>query len=367
MNLLVLANMKPSKADPIRGIFVQNQVDALNRSNKIEQLLFLGIGSGNKSLVGLLKKYLHLLLSVFTQAIFKSQRFDVIHVHYYFPTIWYALVYKWLRNPRAKIVVTFHGSDVNAHQNPSWFYRVANRFVDHHIFVSSGLKEAFFTEPRTFSVLSAGILSCFEPAQTQTSISTPNSSSSKDKTFDFLVIGRLIPSKGIDRLLALMEALPGNLHVGVVGEGPLAQTIKQFQSDKHKLSHLGNCKPQQLASYLHQSKFLLSVSRLESFGLVLTEAMACALPVIATDTVGALSQVREAQNGFLLSNTEQGFVEKNIDKIQACLDSYGTQTYQRVADNAAKSVSLYKLDHIIPEVVSVYENLFSTNNTKDLP
>ncbi|MCJ8268833.1 MAG: glycosyltransferase, partial [Psychrosphaera sp.] len=229
MNVLVLANMKPSKADPIRGIFVQNQVDALKRSDKVDQLLFLGIGSGNKSLAGLLQKYLHLLLSVFTQAIFSTKRFDVIHVHYYFPTIWYALVYKWLRNPQAKIVVTFHGSDVNGHQNPSWFYRVANRFVDHHIFVSAGLKDAYFTEPRAFSVLSAGILSCFEPEQALTS----------DKTFDLLVIGRLIPSKGIDRLLALMEALEGNLHVGVVGEGPLAQTIKEFQSDKHKLPHLG--------------------------------------------------------------------------------------------------------------------------------
>ena len=51
----------------------------------------------------------------------------------------------------------------------------------------------------------------------------------------------------------------------------------------------------------------------EAFGLVVLEAMACGLPVIVTDQVGALDYVVEEENGFVVS---AGSVKQLADKIK---------------------------------------------------
>ena len=51
----------------------------------------------------------------------------------------------------------------------------------------------------------------------------------------------------------------------------------------------------------------------EAFGLVVLEAMACGLPVIITDKVGALDYVVDGENGFVVS---AGSVEQLADRIK---------------------------------------------------
>ena len=51
----------------------------------------------------------------------------------------------------------------------------------------------------------------------------------------------------------------------------------------------------------------------EAFGLVVLEAMACGLPVIVTDQVGALDYVVEGENGFVVA---AGSVKQLADKIK---------------------------------------------------
>jgi glycosyltransferase involved in cell wall biosynthesis len=349
--------MKPSKAHVAYGLFVQNQVDVLNKMDEIDHLLYLGITSVDKSFVGLLKKYFLLLIQIFTQAIFTRKKFDIVHVHYYFPTILYALVYKFLRNPKTKIVVTLHGGDVSKYRNLPWIYRAPNRFVDHHIFVSETLKNNFFANPSSYTVLSAGILDSFEPERPQITA----------KVYDLLLVGRLVINKGTDRLMALLEKLEGELTVGVIGAGVEAQALEQFQSDRHKLVLLGLCPPEQMQKYFYQSKFVISLSRLESFGLVMSEAMASGVPVISTKSVGGVTQVQDDYNGFLLENSEAEFVQDNIQKVRKCLDLYGTPAYQQIVDNAIGSNGCFKLGHIIIEVMSIYQKVLAGDKTRSLP
>ncbi len=350
MNLLVISNMKPGKNNPVNGIFVQNQVDELRKSQRFDQLLFLGISSVKKGLPALLLKYGLLMVQLFTQAIFCRQRFDIIHVHYFYPTIWFAIIYKILRHSKVKIVVTFHGSDVHWYPNPSWFYRYASSFIDHHVFVSKGLVECYYQQldPSKVTVLSAGILDSYKPPAKPV-----------DKTYDLLMIGVLCHKKGPDRLLALLDELNDGLNIGIIGGGELVDMILDYRSDKHTMNYLGVCKPADVKAYLHQSKFLLNVARTEAFGLVITEALACGIPVIATSTDGATEQLTAGVNGFLLDNTETDFGKKNVVAMQHYLQQGEQQDYQVLSVNAVDSVQKYKISRVVSELGRMYQGCLS--------
>ena len=70
MNLLVLSNMKPTAALPTFGVFVGNQVDALEKRQLFSRLSFIGVTSNVKGKVALIRKYSKMLLDLFTQAVF---------------------------------------------------------------------------------------------------------------------------------------------------------------------------------------------------------------------------------------------------------------------------------------------------------
>ena len=349
MNVLVLSNMKPSIDNPMFGVFVNNQVEALGQTGQLGELKYLGITSTAKGKLALMSKYLQLLLALLWHGVLSAKRYDIVHVHYYFPTIFYAIVYKLLRNWRAKIVVTYHGSDVQLHQNPSGLYRKASNWVDHHIFVSQGLCDSYYKtvadEHKT--ILSAGILDLYQPSATK-----------NEKVFDVIMVGSLTELKGLDRLMALLERIEVPLQVGVIGQGPFEPQLKAYQGI-HQLTFLGMCAPQQICENLNRSRFLLSLSRHESFGLVMTEAMACGTPVIATKTNGSMAQIKRDQNGYLLENVDglEQFVQQNHHLISQYVGDISAEQYANLSANAINSAQRHRLGAVIESLVVVYQRV----------
>lgn len=355
MNVLILSNMKPSLDNPMFGVFVNNQYEALQKTGQFNQLKYLGISDSGKGKVALVLKYLKLLMAVLWHGVFSTKRFDIVHVHYYFPTIFYAIVYKLLRNWRAKIVVTYHGSDVQLNQNPNGLYRKASNWVDHHIFVSQGLCDTYYkavpNEQKT--ILSAGILDLYQPQKSVVE------SAAAQKPFDLIMVGSLTELKGLDRLLPLLDAIDTPVKVGIIGQGPYEAKIKAYHSDIHQIEFLGRCDPQGICQHLNQSRFLLSLSRHESFGLVMTEAMACGTPVIATKTNGSQAQIKRDINGYLLENTDDvdKFVAQSADVIAQYLQNTCPEQYANLSDNAINSSQRHRLGRVIEDLLVVYQRV----------
>lgn len=116
-------------------------------------------------------------------------------------------------------------------------------------------------------------------------------------------VGRLALEKGPDLFIRTAElihkTLP-NTQFLVVGEGPMEDEIRQRigQSDLENCIHLAGVLADMQDIY-PEFDILVSSSRSEGMPLVVLEAMAAGIPIVATDVGGVSEIIESAMTGFL--------------------------------------------------------------------
>ncbi|CAL1240842.1 glycosyltransferase family 4 protein [Candidatus Methylocalor cossyra] len=112
-----------------------------------------------------------------------------------------------------------------------------------------------------------------------------------------LVLGRLEPfQKGLDLLLDHIEtaSLPPGLTIALVGDGPYAEEIQRRQRHNPALAGIVSLRPwSDPARVMGEHDLLLLPSRFEGVPLVMLEAMALGLPVVASDLPGTRAYLPE--------------------------------------------------------------------------
>lgn len=344
LNLLIVSNMGPKPSSPFQGKFVHNQVWALAALNPAYHYMRWHSDSRlNKVL-----KYPVFLLDFIWRFVISRRRFDIVHVHFFYPTIYLALLYKMLRNPKVKIVVTCHGSDIYKYQPPGKLYRWCAAKVDQWIFASNALAQHFSLPVAKKQVLPAGISEQFRQAEPL---------AYQDKTIDLLYVGSLDQNKGMDRLLALLPALHDK-KVVVAGSGPWLTRLQHAAQQFPNVLVVGPKDTTALKQLYSQARCFISLSRHEAFGLVMAEAMACYTPVIATDTDGAREQVQHGINGLLVS--QQGEETEVIARLTSALQQFFTlsaQQYQLLQQQGRSSAEQYLLGQVVTELQQIYQRV----------
>ena len=145
--------------------------------------------------------------------------------------------------------------------------------------------------------------------------------------FQILSIGYLIERKGFEYLIrALKEVLKvhNNVHLKIVGSGPLENKIKKLIKDlklENNVQILSNLSDQKLLeTYNSSNLFVLpsitdSQGNTEGLGVVLLEAMACKLPVIASNIGGIPDIVNDGETGLLVPEKDTIGMSQSIIKL----------------------------------------------------
>lgn len=341
--VLIITNMGPKPSAPFQGQFVKNQVLALQ---PYQTLAYFYMSWHNDSLLNRLLKYPVLFVQFFWSYILSFKSFDIIHVHFFYPTIWLALAYKYLRKPSVKIVVTCHGSDIYHYQPFGVLYRWCSSFVDQWIFTSEKLQAKGYTAAPKAAVLSAGIAQVYADAQQL---------SRAEKDIDLLYVGALDKNKGMDRLIALLPQLADKT-IYVVGTGPYQAQFEQLKKDYPNLQLEAGQSAEQLKALYQRSKCFLSLSRNESFGLVMTEAMVCYTPVIATLTDGSAEQLG-ADSFWVLDQTDEQVLQQNLlKKIQQLL-SLSDSDYTALQQSAHQHAKDCLVNDVAAKIHQLYRDL----------
>jgi len=161
-----------------------------------------------------------------------------------------------------------------------------------------------------------------DPARTRSELRQKLGLRATDKVL--LYAGRLSPEKNIPFLLkALANPKLANAKLVLVGGGPL---YKELQNDKRVIL-TGEITYPEVLNYYFIGDLFVFASLTETQGLVLAEAKAAGLPVVALFAGGLTGTVRSGLDGYLVRRDPAAFVEH----VERLLTDDGLRTKMSLA------------------------------------
>jgi glycosyltransferase involved in cell wall biosynthesis len=339
-SVLFLSNMYPSSEKPYAGVYVKNLYEGLVRNNKVT-LDILAMERKFTGNIGSFIKYFKFISSSIPK-LFKQ--YDVLHQHFYFPLVVWSVVYKVL-HPATVVIVTFHGTDIRGHFNSNLSAKIGcwlASFVDIKIAVGNELKQDVEDKLNcnVKFVLPAGIdEDIFFPVETES------------KKFDFIFVGSFLKAKGVEELLSAISSINLSLKYVFVGSGPLVHKIKELVGS-HDITIYENLTQVQLAKVYNQSRYLVLPTKAEAFGLVVSEAMFCGVPVVASKIGGVKDQLKANFNGIFIEDVAPCAIAKAL--MQAF--SMSESEYLEMSANAKNSNKKWSMKTIVSEHEDIYLN-----------
>ncbi|EPZ51574.1 glycosyltransferase family 4 protein [Alicyclobacillus acidoterrestris] len=123
-----------------------------------------------------------------------------------------------------------------------------------------------------------------------------------------LYVGRLASEKNIERIRPCLDEFP-DLHLAIVGDGPYRRDLEQIfaGTNAHFTGYMHGA---ELAEAYASADAFLFPSTTETLGLVLFEAMATGLPVLAADSPPTREVLENGRAGFIFdSSSDAAMIE----------------------------------------------------------
>lgn len=172
--------------------------------------------------------------------------------------------------------------------------------------------------------------------------------------FLMLYVGRLSQEKQVERLRAVLDHVPGT-RLAIVGDGPYREDLQRiFAGTQTKF--VGYLKGEELSRAYASADIFAFPSALETFGLVVVEAMAAGLPVVSSRVGGVPDVVEEGVNGYTFDVGDEAGLIDGVRKLAKNPDHR-----RQVAHNARAFAETQTWDAMMDEVIGHYARLIHQN------
>lgn len=273
---------------------------------------------------------------------------DLIHAH----LVGIASTYTFLKDKyHLPFVITEHWTQMNTTDVAPWLRKMALAYIkaDKVICVSQALSESLMRNFNVKSIVINNMVSdlFFRSYKVKRT----------DHKFRFIACGafRSNRNKGFDILVdAFAQArFPDNVELEIVGDGedrPFVESKISEYGLKGQIHLLGIKTPEEVSGLLCMSDCFVLSSRLETFAIVVIEAMAKGLPVIAT-RCGGPETFLHSEHGILVDkeNTEQLACAMK-DMLEHCTD-YNPDLIRTFCYNN------FSQDIIADKIIDIYSKL----------
>jgi len=252
-------------------------------------------------------------------------RIHVIHWNLYPPINPYVMLLRLLR-PKIRHVLTDHNSRPRAFVRSTnmlkrlsrkWFASAySDIFAVSNYVHSDLLNQAIWKNPRRYYHFVN--TDRFKPDAEAKKV--VKASLGCERRFVMLVVAHLIPEKGVDTALRALALLPPQVSLWIVGDGPERGKLERLAESLgigERAAFLGLCSD--VCCYMQAADCLVCPSLWEeAAGLVILEAIASGLPVIASCVGGIPEFVRSGQNGFLVAAGDYSAMARHVAALAEC-------------------------------------------------
>ena len=373
MNVLILPAWYPNKKDYVAGIFVKQQVKAL-QSVGIKPVVYYPYDSevlpnklnievedkvkiyranteyGSNHKLSKIISYINAIRNL--RRIIKENNIDIIHTHVAYPAGIVSYM-SYLLNKKVPYVLTEHRSNVK-------------EFADR--FYNNILKKVYFNAKKVITVsefLQKELRSLgynFSGVVIGNVIDISNEEVYNKEIKDcinILFIGSmgLNEVKGIKYLIPALEKFIKNTSLKVkvtfIGDGTYKNNYVNLSKElgiEENCKFVGRIPNSEIGSYIKNSHFLVSSSIKETFGAVIIESMSYGRPVLATKCGGPNEIINEI-NGMLV---ESRSVDSLYDGLNKMVINYSNFSSKDIKDYVKANYSLYIIGN---ELKKVYEEI----------
>ena len=179
--------------------------------------------------------------------------------------------------------------------------------------------------------------------------------------FNVVTVGRHIECKGFDIVLSAAEKIGKSVDFYIIGGEPSAEN-KQYKevhnlSNVHFVDFLGK---DELREYYNAADLFVLMTRGDTWGLVINEAMANGLPVITTKRcVAGVELIKDGENGYIIDVDD---TQALVTKILALNNSKELRRQMSLAN--INLMQKNTVDNIIKAHIQVLEELFTETEEK---
>ena len=189
----------------------------------------------------------------------------------------------------------------------------------------------------------------------------PPTSKTRNNKLEILLIGRLVKQKRIDRAIEIAKILKDDgimFNMSIYGQGPEKERLENYAESlgllNNQVHFLGiSADP----STLYQSSdVLLSTSDFEGTPNVVLEAMACGIPVIASNVDGNSGLIINKETGFL-------FEKRNLHRVSEILQMLmnSPAEIERITKNSVCYINEnHSIDNLSTQLSYIYSEITKT-------
>lgn len=296
------------------------------------------------------------------------EKLDVIHVHYAMPHAVCAILAKDIAKRDVKIVTTLHGTDITVLGTDNTFKNMIKYAIEKSDAVTAVSKDLVKQTKEVLNIeKDINVIYNFVNEQDYYRKNLTLTKADYDISEDEKVIIHISNFRKVKRIEDVVLTFNRiNKQIDskllLIGDGPelnnIIQLVKKLGLTEHVL-FLG--KQKNISDLLSISDLMLLLSKKESFGLVLLEAMICEVPCIGTDVGGIPEVIKHGETGYTvaLGDTEQAAEYA----IRLLTNSSLSKKFTENALNYANNKFHSKI--VVDQYIEVYKKLLETKDLRD--